>query len=153
MVNLNLTHNKSNVPDAEDVYPIRSILHDPAEYPDPFEFKPERFLRDGILNREVQDPGVACFGFGRRVCAGRGFAKNSLFSMIASTLHVFNITPALDESGKPINVEPVMTSGIISSVAHNYPCISHLTDHFASDQDTPFDSLVQLSRDRPRLKR
>ena len=44
------------------------ILHDPAIYPDPHEFKPERFLTpDGTqINPDVLDPSEACFGFGRR---------------------------------------------------------------------------------------
>lgn len=46
---------------------FRSILHDPVEYPEPELFKPERFLHpDGSLNDAVQDPSIACFGFGRR---------------------------------------------------------------------------------------
>jgi len=44
----------------------RAILHDPEQYPDPLEFKPERFLKDGALDPTVQDPDSAAFGFGRR---------------------------------------------------------------------------------------
>jgi cytochrome P450 len=35
-------------------------------YPDPYAFKPERFLLDGKLNPAVKDPDCAAFGFGRR---------------------------------------------------------------------------------------
>lgn len=43
------------------------ILHDPAVFPEPHEFRPERFLiKDGQLNPDVLDPTIACFGFGRR---------------------------------------------------------------------------------------
>ena len=43
------------------------ILHDPAVYPEPHEFRPERFLKpDGQLDPDVMDPSIACFGFGRR---------------------------------------------------------------------------------------
>lgn len=41
------------------------MLHDKDDYPDPFVFKPERFMKDGKLNHEVRDP-LAAFGFGRR---------------------------------------------------------------------------------------
>ena len=42
------------------------MLHDEEVYPDPFKFKPERFMKDGKLAKDVRDPGHACWGFGRR---------------------------------------------------------------------------------------
>lgn len=45
---------------------LRAILHDETIYPEPFEFKPERFLKDGQPNPSVLDPSAA-FGFGRRI--------------------------------------------------------------------------------------
>jgi hypothetical protein len=44
----------------------RAMLHDPAAYPDPFKFKPERFLKDGKLDETIKDPKEIAFGFGRR---------------------------------------------------------------------------------------
>ena len=68
----------------------RSILHDPARYPEPDVFKPERFLNpDGSLR---DDPVLtSVFGFGRRICPGRHFADTALFISIASLFSVFNI--------------------------------------------------------------
>jgi cytochrome P450 len=42
------------------------MLHDEAIYPEPFEFNPDRFMKDGKLNPDIRDPGHAVFGFGRR---------------------------------------------------------------------------------------
>lgn len=41
-------------------------MHDPEAYPDPEEFKPERFIKDGVLDPSVRDPNIAVFGYGRR---------------------------------------------------------------------------------------
>ena len=45
----------------------RGILHDPVVYPDPMDFKPERyFSEDGTLDFSVNDPEKLAFGYGRR---------------------------------------------------------------------------------------
>ena len=43
------------------------MLHDEDEYPDPFVFKPERFMKDGQLDSSIRDPALIAFGFGRRL--------------------------------------------------------------------------------------
>lgn len=45
---------------------IRAILHDPETYPDPEEFRPERYMKDGKIDPEAKDPAIAAFGYGRR---------------------------------------------------------------------------------------
>jgi hypothetical protein len=68
----------------------RAILHDPAVYPEPDVFKPERFLGPDGSPRE--DPVLkSVFGFGKRICPGRHLAEATLFIAIASMLSVFNI--------------------------------------------------------------
>ena len=42
------------------------MLHNEHDYPDPFDFKPERFMKDGQLNPNIRDPVITAFGFGRR---------------------------------------------------------------------------------------
>ena len=42
-------------------------MHDPVAYPQPYEFRPDRFIgKDGTLDRTVRDPLEFVFGFGRR---------------------------------------------------------------------------------------
>ena len=43
------------------------MMHDKEIYPDPFDFKPERFLdENGQPDMSVPQPDTACFGFGQR---------------------------------------------------------------------------------------
>ncbi|KAJ7622517.1 cytochrome P450 [Roridomyces roridus] len=80
-----------------------ALMHDPARYPEPFEFSPERFVNAPPSPRgrhsraqahEVNpDPRRYAFGFGRRACPGQFLADDVLFIVIVSTLAVFRIAP------------------------------------------------------------
>ena len=43
----------------------RAMLNDERVYPEPHEFKPERFLKNEQLDGSVRDPMDIAFGFGR----------------------------------------------------------------------------------------
>ena len=90
----------------EDV--SRAILHDPELYPDPEEFKPERFLnQDGSVR---DDPTLSLvFGVGKRICPGRHFVDATVFILTASILSVFNVTKAKGENGHEIPVKIVVS--------------------------------------------
>ncbi|KAJ3824541.1 cytochrome P450 [Lentinula raphanica] len=90
-----------------------NMLNDPAVYPEPFKFDPERHIASPGKPAQ-KDPRNACFGFGRRICVGMQLAEASLWMFIAMTLAVFDISPALDEQGKPIIPEHENTTGTIS---------------------------------------
>ena len=85
----------------------RGMMHDPAVFPEPDRFFPERWLAPGAPTY----PNPA-FGFGARRCPGRSFAHASLWLMMAGTLTTFDITPT--EDGPP---EETYMSGIVSCVA------------------------------------
>ncbi|KAF8879264.1 cytochrome P450 [Infundibulicybe gibba] len=92
----------------------KAILHDPIEYPEPEEFRPERFIKDGELDSARLDPHAAAFGFGRRIYPGRFLNNSSLYIYISSILAVFNITAPLDENGQRVQLKSEMTSGLLS---------------------------------------
>ncbi|KAH9886459.1 O-methylsterigmatocystin oxidoreductase [Cubamyces lactineus] len=86
-----------------------AMSQDPAMYPAPEKFLPERFLRsvdDGT--GPARDPEKFQFGFGRRICPGRHFSNEALFLTAVSLLHVFKIEAPLDKDGKPVSVKPAI---------------------------------------------
>ncbi|KAF9046689.1 cytochrome P450 [Panaeolus papilionaceus] len=61
-------------------------------YPDPEEFRPERFLNtDGSLKGD--DEFLISFGYGRRICPGKYIAFGNLYIMAVSVLATFDIRP------------------------------------------------------------
>lgn len=89
----------------------RNMLHDREIYPDPFTFNPDRHI--ATAERPAQrDPRTICFGFGRRICPGMHLAEASLFSSIAMTLAVFDISKAV-ENGVEITPVHENTAGTI----------------------------------------
>lgn len=70
---------------------VWDIMHDSEMYPEPERFNPDRWLKDGAVNNGLQDPRIANFGFGRRICPGRYFADASIFLTIAIVLKCFNL--------------------------------------------------------------
>ena len=87
---------------------FRAILHDPEMYPDPEEFKPERFLNEDGTVRD--DPALSlAFGIGKRICPGRHFVDAEIFIVASTILSVFNVTKAKDENGDEIPVTGAVT--------------------------------------------
>ncbi|KAK0475230.1 cytochrome P450 [Armillaria novae-zelandiae] len=113
--------------DVDDVYrgyllPAGSVVvpntwyfvnHLQVTYPDPFSFKPDRFMKDGRPDLTVKDPAMAAFGFGRRICPGRHLAYASVWITVASILAGFEITKAVDVDGMVIEPNDKVRPGLV----------------------------------------
>jgi cytochrome P450 len=94
--------------------------HDPAIYGDDATlFDPARHLKsDGTLAPsppDTQDEGHVVYGFGKRTCAGKHVANNTMFIAFAVILWAMEIKPDKDEDGKdiPVDVDGYLDSGMV----------------------------------------
>ncbi|KAI0001214.1 cytochrome P450 [Russula vinacea] len=95
-----------------------AILHDETVFVEPEKFKPERFI-----NRNLPDPADSgVFGFGRRTCAGKIMALDTIWIAIASVLSVYNITKAIDDNGNVITPQVKLKPGTICHPA-TFECV------------------------------
>ena len=79
------------------------IARDPKVWPEPDEFKPERFLNDkGVA---VQADELIPFSVGRRSCIGEHLAKMELFIFFGYFMHQFTFK-------KPDNSPPLSLKGM-----------------------------------------
>ncbi|KAF9227185.1 cytochrome P450 [Gyrodon lividus] len=96
-----------------------AIAHNEETYPEPFQFLPERFLKeDGTL---TEDNVPYAFGFGRRICPGKYVADASLWIAIVSMLALFDFLKEKDEQGNDIDFQPKFTSEVTSR-PEPFPC-------------------------------
>ncbi|KAI5835807.1 cytochrome P450 [Schizophyllum commune Tattone D] len=91
---------------------VWAMVHDEGAYPEPYAFKPERFLKiDGKLDPAVRDPADIAFGFGRRLCPGRHVAYASVWIAVASILRVYNIEKVCSRFRTPCVKGPIPSAG------------------------------------------
>lgn len=72
---------------------VWAISRDPAEWTDPLEFRPERFLPGGEkahVDIRGNDFEVIPFGAGRRICAGMSLGLRMVQLLTATLAHAFN---------------------------------------------------------------
>jgi len=86
---------------------IFAMLHD-CDQAD--EFVPERYEE----RTDLPDPRDVVFGFGRRICPGRYFAKSSLWCMMANIIATLDIERSPEDVEKKIFPELQIIPGFIS---------------------------------------
>ncbi|KAF9039412.1 hypothetical protein BDP27DRAFT_1409469 [Rhodocollybia butyracea] len=70
---------------------------------EPDTFMPERFLNSST-GPYTNINNIYAFGFGRRVCAGRHMADNTVWLTIVSVLATLNLRKAKDDAGNEIDI-------------------------------------------------
>jgi len=90
---------------------IWEMMHDENVYPDPFSFRPERFLgsHEKLRSGFPYYPSAYVFGFGRRSCPGMHFAEASILIIMATVLATCEIIPCRDQDGIEISIENKFT--------------------------------------------
>ena len=111
------------------------MTHDDGIYSDAKSFKPQRFIKNGVLNKEIRDPRDIVFGFGRRyvffrfhsivlivlflrclrICPGRYMAFSFLWMSVAAILAILEIAESdetvLSEDGRYFTPDSAVLSG------------------------------------------
>ncbi|TFK73310.1 cytochrome P450 [Pluteus cervinus] len=100
---------------------IWGMVRNPDIYPEPDQFRPERFLNaDGTLS---DDNRCWTFGFGRRVCAGRHLASDAFWLATAYMLTALNISDPIDPTtGVKITPANVYFTNELISHPQPYTC-------------------------------
>ncbi|KAF4225902.1 hypothetical protein CNMCM6805_005709 [Aspergillus fumigatiaffinis] len=81
---------------------VWAINHDEAVFPDPFAFKPERWIENPDLPQML-------YGMGQRACPGRHMGQDSLFLATARLFWAFGM--ALPDGAEAIDQERFLDSG------------------------------------------
>ncbi|KAJ3788994.1 cytochrome P450 2 Le.CYP2 [Lentinula aff. detonsa] len=88
---------------------IWAMNRNPNVHTDPDKFLPERHLESPTGPFESID-NIYAYGFGRRVCAGRYMADNTVWLTIASVLAAFTLGKAKDGNGNEIDIPGEFTN-------------------------------------------
>ncbi|KAI0351870.1 cytochrome P450 [Trametes cingulata] len=80
-----------------------TLHHNPERYPDPYEFKPERYIDDSLSCAESANLANPMerdhwtFGIGRRICPGMALAEREIFLAVSHLLWAYDMEELPDE--------------------------------------------------------
>ncbi|KAL4246690.1 cytochrome P450 family protein [Abortiporus biennis] len=110
------TYEGYNIPAGTTVIAnIWAMGQDEETYPNPEEFRPERFLGLDSASFDSINPKQFAFGFGRRLCPGRDLAEATIFLAMSGIAATMNITPIKDDDGMELVPPHAFTGGFAST--------------------------------------
>jgi cytochrome P450 len=86
-------------PGDEIMFSPYAIHHDPAVYPDPEQFAPDRWLPDAPA--PIPRSSFIPFGAGNRICIGEGLAWAELLTVVATVVRKWRLVPVTDTPSTP----------------------------------------------------
>ncbi len=94
-----VTINGYHIPEGTNILPqISTVLYDETIFPNPMEFKPERFLDSNGNLKKVEE--LIPFSVGKRQCLGESLARNELYLITANFFNNFEVLP-VDKNNLP----------------------------------------------------
>lgn len=98
------------IPKGATVIPnVWTMTHDEGRFLEANSFNPDRYLPPA--GKLVDVTACPAFGFGRRTCAGRHLAEQSLWATIVSMLATLQVGKPKDACGNDIEVHPEFKTG------------------------------------------
>ncbi|GBG60678.1 hypothetical protein CBR_g12414 [Chara braunii] len=104
---------------------VWAIMHDPKVWSEPWEFRPERFIRDGLLADDMHPDGKNFeffpFGSGRRICPGIRLALTTVRFVVSRLLQRFDVM--LPPGIKPEDLDLTEQDGLVIFPENPMPVI------------------------------
>ncbi|KAI1210084.1 cytochrome P450 [Annulohypoxylon truncatum] len=109
-----------------------ALHHNENYFPEPFEFKPERFLSGDVDIDKRAYEGFAPFSIGPRGCIGKSMAYTEASIIVAKTLWYFDFEQAQGEAGELGKAKSCGLGRMEERIAEY-----HIRDVFATEHDGP----------------
>ncbi|XP_074114541.1 putative cytochrome P450 304a1 [Cotesia typhae] len=91
------------IPEGTLVFPNLSAIHsDPDLWGDPENFRPDRFIENGKIVKDLTLP----FGFGRRVCPAETYSRFIVFEIFATLVQNFDFESLKGQPSRPQDKTP-----------------------------------------------
>jgi cytochrome P450 len=87
-----------------------AIHRNPKDYPNPDEFRPERWLDEDEYRPRPTKRGIFTFGWGRRACSGQPLAEQGIWFTIAELLFAFEMRAIDKDVRNPTHLLLIMTN-------------------------------------------